>query len=78
LHEEALLGPTNNSKRGEIVPSFKKTSQDNSRVYSTGYPPRYSSSPGEEKRSIETSKGKTREDRLSALKSFRKSKWLCF
>jgi hypothetical protein len=78
LQEEALLGPANSSRRSETTTTFKKSSPDNSRVYSTGYPPRYSSSPGEEKRFVDSSTRKTGEDRLATLKSYRKAKGLCF
>jgi len=56
----------------------KKSSLDNSRVFSTGYPPRYSSNPGEERKNVEANRGRTGEDKLSALKSYRKAKGLCF
>jgi len=47
LQEEALLDPTNSSRRSEATSSFKKSPPDNVKgnVYSTSYSPRYSPSP---------------------------------
>lgn len=79
LQEEAVLGPTNSSRKGDSTSSFKKSYLENSRVYSSGNPPRYSSSPGEDKKNAaDTGRNKQAEDKLSTLKTYRKAKGLCF
>jgi hypothetical protein len=80
LQEEALLGPVNSSRTSEANSTFKKNSPEHAKgnTYPTGYTPRYSPSPGEDRRAIEPNKGKTGEERLNTLKSYRKAKGLCF
>lgn len=74
------MGPVNSSRRSEANSTFKKNSPENAKgnTYPTSYTPRYSPSPGEDRRAIEPNKGKTGEERLNTLKSYRKAKGLCF
>ena len=83
LQEEALLDQTNSSsKKGELNIPYKNAYSDRARFSSSGIlsrnTPKYSPSPGEDRRIGDSNRGRSGEDKLATLKNYRKAKGLCF
>ena len=81
LQEEALLDQPNSShRRGDANTMYKRSYSDGARpsVIPTGSAPKYSPSPGDDKKTLDSTRSRQGDDKLSALKNYRKAKGLCF
>ena len=74
LQEEAMMDNIS-IRRHDSSSSGRKYYQEPTRVhgFTAGHSPKFSPSPGEDRRNVEGNKQKV-DDKLAALKSFRKSK----
>lgn len=79
LQEEATMDNAS-YRRNEANSSKRKTYQEPTRThdFTAIHSPKFSPSPGDDRRPVEGNRPKSGEDKLAALKNYRKSKGLCF